>query len=350
MKAGRNKAKKRISIFILIILIIIAAAAGIFIANIHGAGEPLDADSEEIITVEIPDGAGTGNIGEILEENGLIKSSFQFKLKSKIEGYDGQYKKGTYELSPSMSMEEMMVKIITGKQNVLRLTIPEGFTLEQTAERVAEAGTCTAEEFLNETQNGTFDFEYDKYMATGSQRYEGFLYPDTYEIYVNESAHSIIQRMLTRFEEIYSEEAEGSDMTSKYDMFDLITAASIIEREVKLDEERPLVASVIYNRLDKGMKLQMCSTVQYALGTPKARLLYSDLEIDSPYNTYKRDGLPAGPISSPGQASINAALHPADTDYLYFVLTSEGSGKHNFAATGDDFSSYKDEYLSSLTD
>jgi UPF0755 protein len=345
-----KKAKKRTPVLVLIILIIIAAAAGAFIVTMHDAGEPLDASSDAVISVEIPEGSGTGKIAGILEEKGVIKSAFEFKLKSRMENNDGKYKTGNYDLSPSMSVSEIMDILIKGVQNTLRITIPEGLTLSQIADRVAEAGTCTAEEFLNETQNGTFDFKYDKYMATGSQRYEGFLYPDTYEIYSNESAHSIIQRLLNRFTEIYDEEAEGSDMTSKYDMFDLITAASIIEREVKLDEERPLVASVIYNRLDKGMKLQMCSTVQYALGTPKARLLYSDLEIDSPYNTYKRDGLPAGPISSPGQASINAALHPADTDYLYFVLTSEGSGKHNFAATGDDFSSYKDEYLSSLTD
>ena len=121
--------------------------------------------------------------------------------------------------------------------------------------------------------------------------------------------------MLTRFEQVYDAAADEATVdTSKYSVFDLVTVASLIEREVKLDEERPLVASAIYNRHNKNMKLQMCSTVQYALGTPKARLMNSDLKIDSPYNTYQNAGLPAGPIASPGQASISAALHPADTD------------------------------------
>ena len=241
--------------------------------------------------------------------------------------------------------------LMDGSQNTLRFMVPEGYTLKQIADKFAETGNGTAEDFLNETQNGDFDFEYNDQMVDGEKRYEGFLYPDTYEIYKNESAHGIIQRMLTRFEQVYdAADDETTVDTSKYSVFDLVTVASLIEREVKLDEERPLVASVIYNRLNKNMKLQMCSTVQYALGTPKARLMNSDLKIDSPYNTYQNAGLPAGPIASPGQASISAALHPADTDYLYFVLTSAGSGKHNFAATGDDFNSYREYYLASLTE
>ena len=351
IRTGENRNSGKASFGLVLVLLIAVIIAGAGYKYIHGIGEPLDSSSQEKISVDIPSGSGTAAIGRILEEDGVIKSARQFKIKSRMDKNDGKYRTGVYELSPSMDMDEIMQILMDGSQNTLRFMVPEGYTLKQIADRFAETGNGTAEDFLNETQNGDFDFEYNDQMVDGEKRYEGFLYPDTYEIYKNESAHGIIQRMLTRFEQVYDAAADETTVdTSKYSVFDLVTVASLIEREVKLDEERPLVASVIYNRLNKNMKLQMCSTVQYALGTPKARLMNSDLKIDSPYNTYQNAGLPAGPIASPGQASISAALHPADTDYLYFVLTSAGSGKHNFASTGDDFSSYREDYLASLTE
>lgn len=351
IRTGENRNSGKASFGLVLVLLIAVIIAGAGYKYIHGIGEPLDSSSQEKISVDIPSGSGTAAIGRILEEDGVIKSARQFKIKSRMDKNDGKYRTGVYELSPSMDMDEIMQILMDGSQNTLRFMVPEGYTLKQIADKFAETGNGTAEDFLNETQNGDFDFEYNDQMVDGEKRYEGFLYPDTYEIYKNESAHGIIQRMLTRFEQVYDAAADEATVdTSKYSVFDLVTVASLIEREVKLDEERPLVASVIYNRLNKNMKLQMCSTVQYALGTPKARLMNSDLKIDSPYNTYQNAGLPAGPIASPGQASISAALHPADTDYLYFVLTSAGSGQHNFAATGDDFNSYRDDYLASLTE
>ena len=351
IRTGEDRNSGKASFGLVLVLLIAVIIAGAGYKYIHGIGEPLDSSSQEKISVDIPSGSGTAAIGRILEEDGVIKSARQFKIKSRMDKNDGKYRTGVYELSPSMDMDEIMQILMDGSQNTLRFMVPEGYTLKQIADKFAETGTGTAEDFLNETQNGDFDFEYNDQMVDGEKRYEGFLYPDTYEIYKNESAHGIIQRMLTRFEQVYDAAADETTVdTSKYSVFDLVTVASLIEREVKLDEERPLVASVIYNRLNKNMKLQMCSTVQYALGTPKARLMNSDLKIDSPYNTYQNAGLPAGPIASPGQASISAALHPADTDYLYFVLTSAGSGKHNFASTGDDFSSYREDYLASLTE
>ena len=351
IRTGENRNSGKASLGLVLVLLIAVIIAGAGYKYIHGIGEPLDSSSQEKISVDIPSGSGTAAIGRILEEDGVIKSARQFKIKSRIDKNDGKYRTGVYELSPSMDMDEIMQILMDGSQNTLRFMVPEGYTLKQIADKFAETGNGTAEDFLNETENGDFDFEYNDQMVDGEKRYEGFLYPDTYEIYKNESAHGIIQRMLTRFEQVYDAAADEATVdTSKYSVFDLVTVASLIEREVKLDEERPLVASVIYNRLNKNMKLQMCSTVQYALGTPKARLMNSDLKIDSPYNTYQNAGLPAGPIASPGQASISAALHPADTDYLYFVLTSAGSGKHNFASTGDDFSSYREDYLASLTE
>ena len=344
-KRRTSSRKSRRCLIFLIILVLLLGA----VFSVHYLTSPMNASSEGVCRIDILPGSSTMTIAEELKDNCLIRSVTMFKLISRMKGYDGQYKAGYYEFPESMSMTEIMDGIIDGKQKLISITIPEGFTLQQTAERVAESGLFTEEEFLKETAEGTFDFKYNAEAGSGANRYEGFLFPDTYQLTTGDSAHTLIQMMLNQFECVYDEEATGSETSSEWNVSQLVTVASLVEREAKLDKERPLVASVIYNRLAKGMKLQFCSTVQYALGTPKARLFERDLATDSPYNTYLYEGLPPGSIASPGRASLNAALHPAETDYLYFVLESAGSDTHNFASAGDEFASYKADYLSSLS-
>ncbi len=340
---------KTIIIVVLVILVIVATACLVWV---NSMGKPADESNTDLVRVEIKSGSGTEAIGQMLEEAGVINNCLNFRIKSKLAGNDGQYKAGVYEFSPSMEMEEIMKELLEGKvAETLKFTIPEGSTVSQIATIVANTGVCSKEEFMAAASEGDFDYSFLEGIPVDERQLEGYLYPDTYEIYKTEKPHEIINRLLKRFDQIYTEVKDasaGSAVLSKYTERQIITIASMIEREAKLDAERPLVSSVIYNRLDKNMKLQFCSTVQYALGKHKARLYYSDLEIDSPYNTYKVEGLPAGPISAPGKASIQAALNPADTDYLYFVVSAAGDGSHKFAATGNDFSSYKDEYLASL--
>lgn len=337
---------------LVVVLVIVALAAGGFIYIDDQTTRAADSSNTKQINVEIPEGSSTASIAKILKDKGIIDSETAFKIRARLD--KAEYKAGTYSLAPSMTMPEISKIIEEGRDNAntVKVTIPEGYTVKQIAARLEEKGVCTADDFMNEEQNGQFDYDFLQSAVTGDHRMEGYLYPDTYELYKDSGAHKAIDKMLAKFDEVYSEELKSADsaVTSKYNENQIVTVASLIEREAKLDKERPEVASVIYNRLDKNMKLQLCSTVQFAQGKVKQRLYNSDLKIDSPYNTYMNIGLPPGPIAAPGDESIKAALNPAKTDYLFFVVNSNGDGLHNFAATGDDFMAYRDDYLSSLTD
>ncbi|MBP5750803.1 MAG: endolytic transglycosylase MltG, partial [Firmicutes bacterium] len=176
---------------------------------------------------------------------------------------------------------------------------------------------------------------------------------ETYRVPVGATAHDIVERMLDQFDAVFTPlwEAAGGTEGGKVNglsVHEMVTLASLVERESKAATDRDKIASVIYNRLEIGMKLQIDATVLYALGEWKDRVLYSDLEVDSPYNTYRDAGLPAGPIASSGEASLEAAMNPASTDYIYYVLKGDGSGEHNFAEDAATFEQYKAEYLNSL--
>lgn len=346
--SGARKLFRGVLIIFLVIILIIGAR---FIWLFRAMSRPADSSDTSKMTVKIEQGSTTTGIARLLDEKGLISNLAAFRLKSAIDNVE--YKAGTYELSRSMTMEEIEKILVEGKsnENTLEVTIPEGYNLKQIAERIESKKLCDAEEFLDEAENGDFDYDFMDELLTDEHRLEGFLYPDTYQFFEDDGAHEVIDKMLARFDEVYNKVAKDADkeITSKYSRLELVTVASLVEREARLDSERADVASVVYNRLDKKMKLQFCSTVQYALGKVKARLYNSDLQIKSPYNTYLNDGLPPGPIASPGKESLKAALNPNNTDYLYFVVSSKGDGSHNFAATGSDFSAYREDYLSSLT-
>lgn len=341
----RGSAGKKIVIIVIAAVVIIAAAGGIYMGSLNKAYQ---ADSDRMVIVEVPQGSSTSSIADILEEKGVIRSASRFKLKSRLSGNDGKYLAGVYELGSAMTPEEIMRKLMSGEQEQTKLTIPEGYTLTQVAETVEKAGLCTADEFLSETQNGAFDYRFMEYAGSGEKRLEGFLYPETYFIPKGMEAHDIVDMMLRQFDVIFTDEdysrAEELDLTPR----DVVTVASMIQRETRVESEGAKVASVIYNRLAVGMKLQIDATVQYALGEQKDRLSYSDLKIDSPYNTYVVEGLPAGPICQPHESAIQAALYPETTEYLFYVLKPDGSGQHNFAATDAEFETYRQQYLSSL--
>ena len=333
--------RKVIIAFLLIIAI--AGMGGVWF--VHSIPDALDPDSTEEITVEIPEGYGINAIGELLEEQGVISSAFKFKLYNRLSGDGAVLNAGTYTLSPSMDLPAIFEKLSSYEVDSMSFTIPEGLTLYQTAEKLADQGMGSYEEFLRAIQN--VDFGYG-WLENNSL--EGYLLPNTYTVPDGYTEEQIIDFLLEQFEQTVLPIYDSADqaLKDKYTLNEIITAASIIERECMKDDERPLVASVIYNRMDENMKLEMCSTIQYLLlmetGEVKENLLYSDLEIESPYNTYLHFGLPPGPICSPGIASIKAALEPADTDYLYFVVSADLDGSSKFSSNYDDFLDYKDEY------
>ena len=336
--------KKKIIIAAICIVLVIAVGAAMYIV---GMGKALDSEHTQTVSVTIPSGSGTGQIGQTLEEKGIIVSANKFKLWSRIKGYDSKYKAGTYSLSPSMDLETIADIIVGGKVNTVNFTIPEGYTIYQTARAIADKGLGDYNTLVSLIETADFDYDFLNGAQDNKNRLEGYLFPNTYTIDEGMSEEQIIRVMLSQFEK--QPYKTYGDARSKYSLNDIITIASIIERECKVDEERPLVASVIYNRLAKGMPLQMCSTVQYVLGKQKEVLTYADTKIESPYNTYINAGLPPGPICSPGLAAVQAALNPADTDYLYFVLSEKLDGTSNFSSDYAQFERDKAAYDKAYT-
>jgi UPF0755 protein len=296
---------------------------------------PKDKASEAFVEFDVKSGSPARELAQNMYKEGLIKNPMVFNLYAKINGYDVRIKSGTYLLSPSMSPGEILKKMISG--DVLRkeqkITIPEGITLEKMAAIFQEHNILSKEEFLQAAKPVYFKDKY-KFLEglPPDATLEGFLFPDTYFLPEEKPAHYYIDILLKRFNEMYF--GRGYDLQQEkigLTIYQVVTLASIIEAEAKLAAERPVISSVFHNRLKKGMALQSCATVEYVLKEHKEFLTLKDLEVDSPYNTYKHSGLPPGPIGAPGISSIEAALNPADTDYLYFV--SNGDGTHTFNKT-----------------
>ncbi|WDC83769.1 endolytic transglycosylase MltG [Caloramator sp. mosi_1] len=239
---------------------------------------------------------------------------------------------GPYEFNQTMSLKQIFNMINNGEtdKNIIMVTIPEGFTVKQIAEKLKSLDVIKdSDSFLKEAQEGNFNYEFLVGIKDRPSRLEGYLFPDTYEIKKGMSNYEIINIMLKRFDDVYKKNIKGKIKNESMTLDDVIRLASIVEREAKVKEERPIIAAVFYNRLQKDIKLESCATVQYALGRTKEKLTFDDLKINSPYNTYIYKGLPIGPICNPGLASIEAALNPADVDYLYFLVDeNKKDGSH----------------------
>jgi len=307
-------------------------------------------DSTDItkVTITVPMGSGTPQIAAILEKNGIIGNSDTFKLVSKISGNNGKYKAGTYALSPSMNLNEIMEKLQSGISAGNMITIPEGYSISEVAEVLEKAGFIDKEVFFDELENGDFGQKFIEFLPEGPNRLEGFLFPETYDVPINASEYDIINIMLNQFDKLYTDEFYARSSELGFNINEIITIASMVEKEAAVNEDRPKVASVVYNRLEVNMPLQFDSTVQYVLGDLKARLSYEDIQIESEYNTYTNPGLPPGPICSPGLEAIKATLYPEETEYLYFVVNPDGNRTHQFAVTYEEFLKYKKEYTDSL--
>jgi UPF0755 protein len=257
-------------------------------------------------------------------------------VQSRIDESDGQLKPGVYDLKTGMDYKSAIDVLSMGPPiSYMTLAIPEGLTLAQIAKRVQEATGIPAKEFETAARTQRSHYEYPFLSSNPTKSLEGYLFPKTYRVREGATTDQIIDIMLKQF----GRETAALDISYASDrgltFHDVVTIASMVEREAKTSKDRPLVASVIYNRLKRGMRLEIDATVQYLLGN-KPRLLYSDLHIDSPYNTYRRKGLPPGPIASPGLAALTAAAGPKHTDYYFYVLTSR-DGSHSFASNESEF-------------
>ena len=279
--------------------------------------------SEQAFTV-LP-GEAFSTVADRLYQTGIIGDSYRFKLFARLKGYDKRIRAGEYRLSSVLSPRQVLEIMVSGKVALHRITIPEGYNLYQIAALVAEAGLIEAPEFIRAaTDSGMV-----KAMGVDADALEGYLFPDTYHFPKGLSAKKIALTMVNRFEEVFLPEWHHRASQMTWTVHQVVTLASIIEKETGAAFERPLIASVFHNRLAKNMRLSSDPTVIYGIKDFDGNLTRKHLSTPTPYNTYQRKGLPPGPIANPGAASLEAALYPAETDYLYFV--SKQDGTHQFS-------------------
>ncbi|AIE60839.1 endolytic transglycosylase MltG [Bacillus methanolicus] len=303
---------------------------------IKSALKPVDPDSKTEKIIEIPIGSSVSGIAQILEDNGIIKDARVFKYYVKLKNETG-FMAGDYKLKPSMSIPEIIERLKTGKamkKVVLKITIPEGKQLKEIASIIAEKTNKKEEEVFKKLNDKSFiKAMMAKYpdiltndILNKNVKYplEGYLFPATYYFYKeNPTVEEIATEMIDKTKSVLQEYA-GQIKEKRYSVHQLLTMASLIEEEATKKADRDRIASVFYNRIKSGMPLQTDPTVLYAKGKHQERVLYEDLEVDSPYNTYKHKGLPPGPIANAGTMSIEAALNPEKTDFLYFLATADG--------------------------
>lgn len=304
---------------------------------------PIVVDEKDGVEFIINRGATTSQIAAQLYEMGLIENEIIFKLLSKINGFDGTYQSGTHIVSSELSYDEMM-RVLSSEAATRMVTIPEGKTLTQIADILYEKKIIKDKaKFLKSANTEEFDYDFLKNLPKRDNRLEGYLFPDTYEYDYNASDREIIIKMLNnfdkKFKQVYRDKI--AELPIEMTLDDVVIMASIIEREAKDPDDRYLIAGVLYNRLSGKdatlRKLQVDATIQYIMlkntGAYKDRVLYVDLEVDDPYNTYLYEGLPPGPICNPGEASIKAAINPDETNYYYYVAKGDETGSHAFART-----------------
>ena len=315
-------------LWVLAAVLVILAGTGIYYGN-NGLFAPAVTKD-----VAIPKGAGTGEIARLLKENGIIKSELAFKLAWKMDSSGKAFQAGKGSFSSKMSYAQIIQTLTGGMSTAQKVTIPEGYELWQIADLFVEKCGADKDKFYDEVAHGSFDYPFLSGLPQGKNRLEGYLFPETYYVEEGASEHEMIDMCLAQFGKIYTPEKQQRAKELGFTDNQLITLASIIERECSIDRE--LVSSVFHNRLKstKYKYLESCSTVIYVTKNPKARLSTEDIKVNSPYNTYMNPGLPPGPIASPGEEAILAALYPADTDYYFF--SDMGGGKNTFSKTYEE--------------
>jgi len=333
---------RRIFIGLLVILVLLAAAAAGTYYYYNQMLEPVDPEAtEEYTVVDIPSGSNTEFIAAILYEQGLIHDELVFRIYVHRHNLAQGFIAGQYKLNPAMNIEEITAKIQAGDvyYETIWFTIPEGYRIEEIADRLQDNNLGERNKFLEIAADPPSDlkeeFPFLEDINATDLEYllEGYLFPDTYEVYTDANLEEIVKMMLRRTDRIINDEYRQRMEDIGLSLHEIMTIASLIEREARVDHERALISGVIYNRLEREQLLQIDATIQYILGESKEFLTYDDLEVDSPYNTYQNEGLPPGPIAAPGEASLKAALYPEDTNYYYYNYKYDDSGEHYFSHT-----------------
>lgn len=358
MKKKKKEVKlvRRIVLTIVVFILLVSGIGGYIAYNyVKSALKPVDPSSEAVVDVDIPIGSGLDSISGILEAKGIVKNAKIFKYYAKFNN-ESNFQAGQYSLTKAMTLDEIIESLKTGKvyrEPVFTLTVPEGLTLEQIGKVVEKKTGQSADEFFKLVTSDEFvDRMMTKYPNLLSEeikaenvRYalEGYLYPATYPFFEKSpSLDTIAETMIATTEKTvsaYYDLLQSEDKSVHW----LLTFASLLEEEATAQTDRETIASVFYNRINADMPLQTDPTVLYALGSHKDRVLFEDLEVDNPYNTYQNKGLPPGPIANAGKSSIEAVLNPTKTNYFYFLADKNG-GNH-FSETYDQHLQKIDEFL-----
>ncbi len=315
--------------FLFMLVVVLLACSGILCYALFGdRGNTVGTGERLSVYITVQPGMTAASIGEMLEERGVIGSRQKFWMIAKLGGAERQFKAGTYHMYVNMPIREALDVLVGGEVSLVKFTIPEGFSVREIAARLDKEGIVSGKEFMEKAKKFG-PYRYMKASRLAMFRAEGFLFPDTYSVEPGTSAEAILQMMVRNFDDKLTDEmlqkAEKADLS----IYELVTLASLVEKEARFDEDRPIIAQVFLKRLELNMPLQSDTTIQYLLDAPKEDVTYADTEIESPYNTYQHYGLPPGPIANPGLASIEAVLNPADTDYLYFVADRAGHNHYS---------------------
>jgi peptidoglycan lytic transglycosylase G len=321
---------KRLKRLVIILVILSAgcgaAAVGLWIDMVHFAHRPSGPQDIQHVLVVAPHET-FDRLAARLKQNDIISSRWRFKLLARVRGDDKRLKAGEYALSARLTPVQILDTLVEGKVLLHRLTIPEGYTVEQIAVEIGRTGLADAQDFSKLARDPALAAA----LGVQGSTLEGYLFPDTYYFPKGVSARQIIETMVAHFEEQFSEQWRARAKALGLSVHQVVTLASIIEKETGDKGERPLIASVFHNRLRKKMRLESDPTVIYGIKNFDGNLTRQELETKTPFNTYRIKGLPPGPIANPGKAAIQAALYPAKTDYLFFV--SKQDGTHQFSAT-----------------
>lgn len=341
--AKRRKRRRRVP---WVAIVLFACVAIVVLAAVQFGRNwvlPANASDTQLVEVEIPAGTPVSQMGDLLEEQGIIRSSTSFDLYVRLKGVASNLQAGVHDLAPSMTLEEIVEALQQGAEEagLIKVTVNEGLTVDQIGDVIAESTSYSKQDFLDLMTNSEFleklVQEYpiltDSYN-NANVRYvlEGYLFPATYDFSSSDTLETLVTQMVDKTNEILSKYLAEIDASS-YSLQDIMSIASLVEKEGMTTEDRKLIAGVFYNRLDAGMPIQSDISVLYALGTHKEVVTYDDLQVDSPYNLYVNTGLPPGPLNSPSEDAIVAALEPTESNYLYFYANID---------TGEVF--YTDDY------
>jgi UPF0755 protein len=326
----RRRGGRTFAVILLLLLIIaLGVGGGAYILN-----SPPGRELTGPVSFTIEKGESLSSIAQRLEALGIIRSAMMLRAIARVEGTATRVQSGNYLFSRRMSARGMHDYLLSGNQVLERITIPEGLTMTRIADRFEDAGITSADEFLAAASDPDIIADY----GLAGENAEGYLFPDTYLFADDYPAEGVVRHMIERFLEVVADIYPEYATLDPEVLHDRVVLASIVEREYRVPEEAPTIASVFYNRLEEHMRLESCATVVYVMteeeGLPHPqRLFYRDLERKSPYNTYTVFGLPPGPIANPGRTALSAAFYPENTDYLFFVWNGPGSGRHAFSRT-----------------